>query len=68
MRAISALGFEVSQSENSDFLQKKQEPHAMVKGMTTRSPGVRLVTALPTSTTTPMGSWPRMSPDSMVGM
>src|SRR5690349_14174829 len=33
----------------------------MLKGMTTRSPFFRLVTALPTSSTMPMGSWPSTS-------
>ncbi len=40
----------------------------MVKGTTTRSPFFRLVIALPVSTTSPMGSCPRMSPFSIVGM
>ena len=45
----------------------KQWPQAMVKGMTTRSPGSRLVTSEPTSSTMPIGSWPRMSPSSKKG-
>ncbi len=39
----------------------------MTNGTTTRSPFLRFFTALPTSTTTPIDSWPRMSPDSIVG-
>src|SRR5436190_19924768 len=52
LRAISALGFEVSQQEYKVFWQKKQLPQAMVNGTTTRSPFRRLVIALLTSTTT----------------
>ena len=33
-----------------------------VERMTTRSPGAILVMSAPTSSTIPMGSWPRMSP------
>ena len=40
----------------------------MVNGTTTRSPFLTLVTPLPVSTTSPMNSWPRMSPAFMVGM
>src|SRR5689334_1593346 len=58
LRAISAFGFDVSQHEKSVFLQKKHSPQAMVKGTTTRSPALRLVTPDPTSTTTPIGSCP----------
>src|SRR5580704_14696972 len=54
--AISAFGFDVSQQENNDFLQKKHSPQEIVNGTTTRSPFFRLVIALPTSTTSPMGS------------
>ena len=42
--------------------QKKQPPHAIGNGTTTRSPRRRFVTPAPTSTTSPMNSWPRMSP------
>jgi hypothetical protein len=45
----------------------KQCPHEIWNGMTTRSPGARFVTALPTSSTIPIGSWPRMSPSPMNG-
>jgi hypothetical protein len=34
----------------------KHEPHEIWNGMTTRSPTLRLVTAEPTSRTTPIGS------------
>src|SRR5690606_17778641 len=40
----------------------------MVKGITTRSPGRKAMFSLPTSTTSPMNSWPMMSPDFMPGM
>src|SRR5579864_2154040 len=40
----------------------------MVKGTTTLSPRFRFLISLPVSTTSPINSWPRMSPASMVGM
>src|SRR5215210_7837430 len=43
----------------------KHDPHAMLNGITTRSPGFRSVTSAPTSSTTPIGSWPRMLPSLM---
>src|SRR5256885_8253684 len=39
----------------------------MLNGMTTRSPLRRLLIAGPTSSTMPIGSWPRMSPSVMNG-
>src|SRR3954469_4166177 len=39
----------------------------MLNGTTTRSPGRRLVTSRPTSSTMPIGSWPRMSPSARNG-
>ena len=45
----------------------KQCPHEMLNGMTTRSPTASMVTSSPTSTTTPIGSWPSTSPRSMKG-
>ncbi len=39
-------------------MQLKQLPQAMLKGSTTRSPFLICFTAAPTSTTTPMFSWP----------
>src|SRR5918997_1143980 len=65
--AMWAFGFEFSQSENIPFWQEKHLPQAMGNGTTTRSPFWTFFTALPVSTTSPMNSWPRMSPDSMVG-
>ena len=47
---------------------RPQFPHAMVKGTTTRSPGETVDTPRPTSTTSPMNSWPRMSPAAIDGM
>src|SRR6185312_11857454 len=45
-------------------------PQAMVNGTTTRSPTFSFSGLIPppTSTTSPMNSWPRMSPCSMVGI
>ena len=45
----------------------KQEPHAMLNGITTVSPGAICLTSAPTSSTTPIGSWPMMSPSFMTG-
>ena len=42
----------------------KQCPQEMLNGITTRSPGLMCVTSAPTSSTMPIGSWPRMSPAS----
>ena len=60
-------GLVVSHDENSWRLQKKHSPQEIVNGTTTRSPRLTFVTALPTSSTMPMNSWPRMSPFSMPG-
>src|SRR5918998_5373019 len=46
----------------------KQWPQETWKGMTTRSPTERFVAPLPTSSTIPIGSWPRMSPSGMNGV
>ncbi len=46
----------------------KQPPQLMLKGITTRSPGEMWLTSLPTSSTTPIGSWPTMSPSDMKGV
>jgi hypothetical protein len=54
-------------AENCCFEQKKHEPHEMVNGITTRWPFVSVDLA-PTSTTSPIFSWPRMSPARMPGM
>ena len=45
----------------------QQVPQEMLKGTTTRSPGLTAVTSLPTSRTIPMGSWPMTSPTLMKG-
>src|SRR2546423_13620930 len=64
-----ALGLVLSQQLQSWRLQKKQLPQAMGNGTTTRSPTFSLLlsTSGPTSSTTPIGSWPRMSPGFMNG-
>ena len=68
-RLASALsaGKELSQAENCCFSQKKHLPQAITNGTTTRSP-VFSVEPGPVSSTTPMNSWPRMSPLCMPGM
>jgi hypothetical protein len=45
-----------------------QFPHAIGNGTTTRSPTLMFETSRPVSTTSPMNSWPRMSPFFIVGM
>src|ERR1700712_1399664 len=65
---MPALGFEFSHREYSPAVQALQAPQAMGKGTTTRSPTRRFPTPLPSSTTSPMNSWPSTSPFSIVGM
>src|SRR3954454_4793127 len=66
--AIQALVLEFSHRENIPFWQDQQLPQEIGKGTTTRSPTFRFLTDGPTSTTSPMNSWPRMSPCSSDGM
>src|SRR3954447_2110612 len=66
--ASGAFGLEFSHNENKPSSQKLQFPQEMGNGTTTRSPLFRFFTALPTSTTSPINSCPRMSPCSIVGM
>src|SRR4051812_1143808 len=65
--AIQALGLEFSHSEYACAWQALQAPQAIGNGTTTRSPTDRLSTSDPFSTTSPMNSWPRISPGSIVG-
>src|SRR5829696_5028569 len=65
--AAAAFGLVLSQQEYSSRLQNQHSPQAMSNGTTMRSPFFSLVTAPPTSTTSPIGSWPRMSPGFMAG-
>ena len=67
LAAISAFGLVRSQAANRPFLQNQQSPQLIVNGTTTRSPIIRFLTAPPSSTTSPMNSWPRMSPRCIVG-
>src|SRR5688572_17601802 len=64
------LVFVLSQQLKSCRLQKKHSPQAIGKGTTTRSPTFTLLlsTSGPTSSTTPIGSWPSTSPGFMNGM
>ena len=58
-----------SQTEKFPRRHWSHSPQMIVNGITTRSPTVSLLFAAgPTSTTSPMVSWPMMSPDFMVGM
>ena len=65
-----ALGFVLSQQLHSWRLQKKHLPQPIGNGTTTRSPTFTLLlsTSGPSSSTMPIGSWPRMSPGFMNGM
>src|SRR3954470_4704510 len=56
------FGVGFSHTEKSPCRHDQQFPQAMGNGTTTLSPTFRLPTPLPTSTTSPMNSWPRMSP------
>src|SRR5439155_17278725 len=60
--------FDLSQHDQSWFWQNQHDPQQMVNGMTTRSPFFSFLTSRPTSSTIPIGSWPRTSPDFIVGM
>src|SRR4051812_45996606 len=66
--ARPALGLEFSHAAYSSCRHAQQLPHAIGKGTTTRSPTLRFETPRPVSTTSPMNSWPRMSPFFIVGM
>jgi len=68
LSAKLAFGLLFSHTENRPRSQFRQLPHEMVNGTTTRSPAFRFLTAGPTSITSPMNSWPRMSPLRMPGM
>ena len=68
LAAISAPRLVRSQSEYSVRWQYQHSPQEIVNGTTTRSPFFSFLTSLPTSTTTPIGSWPSTSPASIVGM
>jgi len=62
-----ALGFVFSQFPVSPREQKKQVPHAMLKGTTTRSPRFSDCTDDPSSSTTPANSWPNVEPTRVSG-
>src|SRR6266550_6180830 len=51
-----------SQRDVSPRRQNQQDPHAMWKDTTTRSPGRKPVTSSPIDSTTPTASWPRTEP------
>ena len=51
----------VSHCDCSPWLHMKQLPHAMLNGITTRSPGAIWVTSGPTSSTIPIGSCPHIA-------
>jgi hypothetical protein len=57
-----------SQPEKRPFRQKKHSPQAIVNGTTTRSPTFSFLFSEPTSTTSPIVSWPNTSPDFIEGM
>src|SRR5438034_132501 len=47
---------------NQPLRQSRQCPQDVKKLETTRSPGLKRLTSLPTSSTTPTNSWPRTAP------
>ena len=69
LSASSPFLFERSQTEKLPRLHWSHSPQKIVNGITTRSPTLSDFLACgPTSTTSPMNSWPTMSPDCMPGM
>ncbi len=63
--ACGPFGFATSHCEKVPWRQNMQAPQPIVDGMTTRSPLRRLRTPLPTSSTTPTPSWPKIVPGTM---
>ncbi len=57
----------LAEAEVRSRWQKKHVPQAMLKGTTTRSPRVRVCTEGPSSSTTPVNSWPKMVPTRVSG-
>ena len=64
----SPLGFALSHCAKYPARQYEQVPQAIVEGMTTRSPGTKLRTCSPISSTTPTPSCPRIRPSFVPGM
>ncbi len=62
------LRFERSHTEKLPRRHCSHWPQVMVNGTTIRSPTLSALLSLPTSTTSPMASWPSTSPDFMPGM
>src|SRR5690242_14376570 len=60
--AVLPLGLALSHWEWYPEVQYEQWPQQMVEGTTTRSPGLISRTDVPTSSTTPTPSCPRMVP------
>src|SRR5579862_6984226 len=52
----------VRQTLDCPLRQYSQVPSPWLKGTTTRAPFLKLRTSLPTSSTTPVNSWPRTAP------
>jgi hypothetical protein len=67
LACMLAFGLVRSQQDQLPHLHCRHSPQQMVKGTTTRSPTLSLALSFPTSTTSPMVSWPSTSPFSMVG-
>ena len=69
LSAICLLRFVLSQTEKLPRLHCSHSPQMIVNGTTTRSPFRKLpFMPEPTSTTSPIISWPIMSPGSIAGM
>ncbi|HXG70712.1 MAG TPA: hypothetical protein VNJ04_08895 [Gemmatimonadaceae bacterium] len=63
----AAFGLVLSHADQRLWVQYQHFPHEIVNGTTTRSPFFNFFTRRPTLTTSPMNSWPRMSPRCIVG-
>src|SRR4051794_1672718 len=61
---MPSVGLVRRQNDVQPPVQLRQVPQAMLNGTLTRSPTLTRPTPAPTSTTTPMFSWPRTLPSS----
>ena len=63
-----ALGLTLWQFAYSPRAQNQHDPQKMLNGTRTRSPRLRFWTDEPTSSTTPMNSWPKVVPTRVSGI
>src|SRR5690606_813780 len=64
---MTPFGLELSHSDHRSSLQYAHSPQPMTDTTTTRSPTDSCCTPAPISTTSPINSWPIMSPARIVG-